>query len=227
MPSVPNPNPGLSPEALLAGYARGVFPMADQRDDPTLFWVDPRQRGVIPLDGLKVSHSLAKTVRHGGFEVRCNTAFATVIAACAESVSGREQTWINPEIESLFITLHHRGWAHSVECWRDDQLLGGLYGLAIGRAFCGESMFSRASDASKVALVHLVARLRAGGFSLLDTQFITPHLARLGAIEIPRAEYHRRLAVALEGIAHFPHQLQGDVLGWVGATTPGDGRTSP
>ena len=174
--------------------------MAEARDDATLYWISPEARGVIPLDGLHISRRLARTIRSDRFVVTSDTAFAEVIAACAASAPGREQTWINREIEELYVALHARGHAHSIECWRDGRLAGGLYGVKLGAAFFGESMFSRERDASKVALAHLVARLRVGGFTLLDTQFITAHLVRLGAREIPREVYLGRLARAVASV---------------------------
>jgi leucyl/phenylalanyl-tRNA--protein transferase len=192
---------------LLDCYRQGVFPMADARHDRRMFLVDPARRGVLPLDGLRVSRRLARTVRSGRFEARIDTAFGAVIAACAESRPGRPETWINGSIETLCLRLFARGFAHSVETWRDGALVGGLYGIAIGGAFFGESMFSVERDASKVALVHLVDRLRAGGFTLLDTQFITDHLASLGAIEISRTDYRTRLKRALSVEAAFPSQV--------------------
>jgi leucyl/phenylalanyl-tRNA---protein transferase len=188
---------------LLACYARGVFPMADARDDARVFLIDPEHRGVIPLDDFHVPHRLARTVRRDPFEIRIDTAFPQVVAACAEAAPGRLETWINAPIERLYGQLHTAGYAHSVECWLKDELVGGLYGVALEGAFFGESMFSRRTDASKVALVHLVARLIAGGFTLLDTQFQTEHLAKFGAQEISRREYHRRLARALQAPAAF------------------------
>jgi leucyl/phenylalanyl-tRNA--protein transferase len=188
---------------LLACYARGVFPMADAREDSRVFLIDPERRGVIPLERFHVPRRLARTVRQNPFEVRVDTAFAQVVAACAEAAPGRLETWINEPIERLYVRLHEQGHAHSVECWQDDELVGGLYGVSLQGAFFGESMFSRRTDASKVALVHLVARLIAGGFVLLDTQFLTEHLARFGAEEIPRREYQRRLARALRVEADF------------------------
>lgn len=199
-------------EALLGCYARGVFPMADRRDDPRIFLVEPDWRGVIPLDGLHVSHRLARTVRSDRFDVRVDTAFEAVIDACARPRPGREETWINDEIRSLYLALFARGFAHSVECWRDDRLVGGLYGVSLAGAFFGESMFSEERDASKVALVHLVSRLKAGGFRLLDAQFQTEHLASLGALEISRADYRDRLDSALGASADFfalPPKLSG------------------
>jgi len=188
---------------LLACYARGVFPMADARDDARVFLIDPQQRGVIPLAGFHVPRRLARTVRQERFEVRIDTAFAEVVARCAQATPGRVETWINQPIERLYNRLFELGHAHSVECWREGMLAGGLYGVALNGAFFGESMFSRETDASKVALIHLVARLTAGGFVLLDTQFLTEHLAQFGAQEIPRREYHRRLARAMKVRGEF------------------------
>lgn len=182
---------------LLRAYGCGVFPMADDRDAEKVYWVEPKMRGVLPLDRFHLSHSLAKTLKADKFTVTVDTAFAQVIAACAEETVTRPGTWINAQIEAACVELHARGHAHSVECWQGGQLVGGLYGIQLGGAFFGESMFSRARDASKVALAHLVARLRVGGFSLLDCQFITDHLASLGAIEIPRDDYVALLDSAL------------------------------
>ncbi|WP_173982968.1 leucyl/phenylalanyl-tRNA--protein transferase [Magnetospirillum sp. SS-4] len=193
----------LTPDILLRAYAMGVFPMARSRDDARLHWIDPERRGILPLDGFHVSRSLRRTLRRGGFEMRVDTAFETVMRACGESTARRPDSWINDEIIRLFAQLFRRGLAHSVESWRDGELVGGLYGLALGGAFFGESMFSRATDASKVALVHLVARLRLGGFALLDTQFVTDHLQGFGAVEISRDDYHRRLAEAIDREAEF------------------------
>ena len=193
----------VTPELLLAAYAQGIFPMAERRNDPELFWISPEARGIIPLDGLHVPRRLARTIRSDRFDVRINTAFADVMRACAAPATGREDTWINAEIFSLYTALHARGHAHSVECWRDGELVGGLYGVSLKAAFFGESMFSRERDASKVALVHLAARLIRGGFALLDAQFLTDHLAQFGAIAIPRTAYLRRLAEALENDADF------------------------
>lgn len=187
----------LDPDLLLRAYASGLFPMSESADEPDLYWVDPELRGVMPLDGFHLAHRLARTVRADRFDVTVDTDFAAVIAACAAPAPGRETTWINGEIRRLYGALFERGRAHAVEVRRDGRLVGGLYGVRLGGAFFGESMFSRETDASKVALVHLVARLRVGGFVLLDTQFLTGHLARFGAIEIPRAIYRRRLAEAL------------------------------
>jgi leucyl/phenylalanyl-tRNA--protein transferase len=174
---------------LLAAYAQGIFPMAERRDDPTLYWVSPDLRGVLPLDTFHVSHRLARTVRSGRFAVTFDLAFGQVVEECAAPRPGREQSWINDEIMRLYGALFAAGHAHSVECWREGKLQGGLYGVNLGAAFFGESMFSVARDASKVALVHLVEALKAGGYTLLDTQFLTAHLASFGAIEIPRDDY--------------------------------------
>jgi leucyl/phenylalanyl-tRNA---protein transferase len=200
----------LTPEILLAAYTAGVFPMAESADDPELFWVDTHHRGILPLDAFHVSHRLRRLLRQGRFEISCDGAFAAVIRGCAEASEKRPNTWINDEILRLYQALFARGAAHSVECLRGGALVGGLYGVSIGAAFFGESMFSRETDASKVALVHLVARLRLGGYRLLDTQFLTPHLAQFGAIEISRARYHRLLAAALAYRASFPVSLPED-----------------
>jgi leucyl/phenylalanyl-tRNA--protein transferase len=173
--------------------------MSESRDDPGIFWVDPRRRGVFPLDQFRISHSLARTIRRGQFRVSFDTAFADVVDGCAD----RPETWINPSIRDLSLMLHRQGHAHAVEVWQDAQLVGGVYGIHIGAAFFGESMFSRATDASKVALAYLLHNLRGSGFTLFDTQFLTPHLASLGAVEIPRAQYHRMLAAAVAQSARF------------------------
>lgn len=188
---------GIDLDLLMRAYASGIFPMSDARDDPDTFWIEPERRAVLPLDGFHLSKSLAKTVRQERFRVTADTAFAQVIARCAEQTGERRDTWINPDIEEAFIRLHQLGAAHSVECWLDDRLVGGLYGLAMGGAFFGESMFSRATDASKVALAWLVARMRIGGFQLLDCQFMTDHLSGLGAVEIAQTEYLKLLEAAL------------------------------
>jgi leucyl/phenylalanyl-tRNA--protein transferase len=197
----------LTPDILLAAYAAGVFPMAESADDSELFWVDPRRRGILPLDRFHVPHRLRRVVRQGSVEIRVDTAFEEVIRGCAEATEKRPNTWINDEIVRLYAALFARGAAHCVESWQDGMLVGGLYGVSLGAVFFGESMFSRTSDASKVALVHLVARLRVGGYRLLDTQFLTPHLARFGGIEITRARYHRLLADALAYRASLPPTL--------------------
>ena len=193
----------VTPELLLAAYAQGIFPMAERRNDPDLFWVSPELRGIIPLDAFHVPKRLARTVRSDRFTVRINTAFGDVMRACAAPGPGREESWINAEILSLYATLHARGHAHSVECWREEKLVGGLYGVSLKSAFFGESMFSHERDASKVALAHLVARLIRGRFTLLDAQFLTEHLAQFGAIAIPRVDYLKRLSKALETEAPF------------------------
>jgi leucyl/phenylalanyl-tRNA--protein transferase len=212
----------LSPEILLRAYQAGIFPMAESADDPELFWVDPERRGILPLDGFHLSHRLRRVVRQGRCEVRVDFDFAGTLAACAEATDKRPNTWINDEIVRLYTGLFALGAAHSVECWQGERLVGGLYGVSIGGAFFGESMFSRVADASKVALVHLVARLRAGGFRLLDLQFVTPHLAQFGAIEVPRAQYHRLLADALRYRGVFPRGF-GVGGGGEGGTGAGDG----
>ena len=191
----------LDPVLLLKAYAAGIFPMADGRDAAEVYWVEPRKRGVLPLDGFKLSRSLAKTLRSGRYETTADRAFAEVVQLCAEEAEDRPSTWINRQIEASVALLHASGHAHSIETWENGKLVGGLYGVRLGRAFFGESMFSRATDASKVALAHLVVRLRAGGFTLLDCQFITPHLASLGAIEIGRADYLAALVSAVGGVA--------------------------
>lgn len=186
-------------DMLLRGYANGVFPMADTRDDTNAYWVEPKRRAILPLSGFRVSQSLAKTLRQGRFRVTADACFDKVIDACAAVAPDRDDTWINADIEAAFIALNARGLAHSIECWHGDELVGGLYGLAMGRAFFGESMFSRATDASKIALAYLVARMKIGGFELLDCQFMTDHLASLGAIEISQAAYLKLLKQALGG----------------------------
>jgi leucyl/phenylalanyl-tRNA--protein transferase len=193
----------ITPQVLLRAYACGIFPMAESADDPTLFWVEPEMRGVIPLDGFHISARLARTVRSDVFAVTVNTAFKAVIAGCAAPQAGRDDTWINTRIRDLYIGLHQLGHCHSVEVWENDNLVGGLYGVSLGAAFFGESMFHRARDASKVALVHLVARLIAGGFALLDTQYVTEHLRSFGAVEIPRRRYTALLDRAIAGEADF------------------------
>jgi leucyl/phenylalanyl-tRNA---protein transferase len=196
-------SPEITPEMLLRAYACGIFPMAESVDDPTLFWVEPEQRGIIPLDGFRISSRLARTVRSGAFTVSVNTAFKAVIDGCAAPQPGRDNTWINQRIRDLYTGLHDIGHCHSVEVWENDDLVGGLYGVSLGRAFFGESMFHRARDASKVALVHLVARLIAGGFVLLDTQFVTEHLRTFGATEVSRRRYRAQLDKAIIGAADF------------------------
>lgn len=189
----------LTPEILLRGYAMGVFPMAEGRDTAGIHWVDPQRRGIFPLEGFQLSRKLARRIRRADYEVTVDRDFSGVVAGCAD----RPETWINAEIFDLYAALHRMGHAHSLEIWQDGVLAGGVYGVVSGAAFFGESMFSRRTDASKLALAHLVHRLRAGGFTLFDTQFLTPHLASLGAVEIARAEYHLRLAAALRRVARF------------------------
>ncbi len=191
----------LTPDVLLRAYARGIFPMA--HPDGEVYWYAPDPRAILPLDGLHVSTSLKRALRSGRFEVRVDSAFVQVMRACAEARPGRETTWISEELVDAYTRLHRLGFAHSVEAWRDGRLAGGLYGVTLRGLFAGESMFSRERDASKVALVHLAHRLRARGFTLLDTQFLTPHLQRLGAIEIPAAVYQQLLAEALQVPARF------------------------
>jgi len=194
----------VTPELLLRAYAGGLFPMAEARDDPTLYWVSPERRGVFPLENFRVSKRLSRTVRADKFLVTADACFARVMQACAAPAPGREESWINDKILALYGALHAAGHAHSIECWKDGELAGGLYGVSLAGAFFGESMFSKATDASKVALVHLAARLKKGGFALLDAQFLTRHLAKLGAVEIPRTEYLARLAKALDTEAYWP-----------------------
>ncbi|RDL52118.1 Leucyl/phenylalanyl-tRNA--protein transferase [Ensifer sp. M14] len=189
--------PDVTPDMLLRAYSIGLFPMADSADDPELFWVEPEIRGVIPLDDFHVSRSLAKTIRKSQFDIRFNTAFEAVMEGCAAPAPDRPTTWINNKIRALYATLHSMGYAHSVEAWEGDVLVGGLYGVSLGSAFFGESMFSRRTNASKICLVHLVERLRSRGFELLDTQFTTEHLKSFGAIDVPKAEYEIMLANAM------------------------------
>lgn len=200
----------LTPELLLHGYSIGIFPMAEHRNDPDIFWVDPHRRGVMPLDGFHLSRSLKRAIRNAPYRVAINEDFAGTVEGCAD----RAETWINEEIRTLYELLHNAGNAHSLELWEDDTLIGGVYGVTLGSAFFGESMFSRRRDASKIALAYLVDRLVQGGFTLFDTQFITPHLASLGAVEISRADYHARLSEAVTADADFlapetpsPHEV--------------------
>jgi len=193
----------ITPEVLLKAYACGIFPMAESADDPALYWLEPEERGIIPLDRFHISARLARTVRSDRFTVTVNRDFDGVLAGCAEPQAGRPRTWINERIRQLYRKLHERRHCHSLEVYQDEALVGGLYGVTLGRAFFGESMFHRTRDASKVALVHLVARLKAGGFKLLDTQFVTDHLKTFGAIELPRRQYHKLLEAALLGEGDF------------------------
>ena len=193
-------SPGITPEILLRAYSIGLFPMAESADDPEIFWVEPELRGVLPLNHFHVSKSLAKTIRRKPFDIRFDHDFDAIIAACAAETSGRPTTWINQTIKSLYSSLHNMGHAHSVEAWDGNELVGGLYGVSLGSAFFGESMFSRRTDASKICLVHLVERLRAKGFTLLDTQFTTEHLKTFGAIDVPKDEYAKLLAKAMRSV---------------------------
>lgn len=193
----------LTPDLLLHGYSIGIFPMAEHRDDPDLFWVDPKMRGVFPLDGFHISRSLARRIRNCGFSVSIDQDFLAVVDACAD----RTDTWINGELRNLYAQLHRAGYAHSLEIWENGDLVGGVFGIAIGAAFFGESMFSRRRDASKIALAYLVDRLRQTGFQLFDTQFLTAHLASLGAVEIPRHRYHSQLDQATNSGADFGARL--------------------
>lgn len=199
--------PALTPELVLRAYAAGLFPMAERRDSPELHWVDPDARGILPFDRFHVPRRLRRTVRNGPFEIRCNAAFREVVRACAAPRPGRDESWINDELVDLYGRLHDMGRASSVETYLDGALVGGLYGVSLGAAFFGESMFSAARDASKVALVHLVARLRKSGYVLLDAQFLTDHLARFGAVEIARPRYRRLLLAALDRSASFEPAL--------------------
>lgn len=205
----------LSPQMLLEAYRLGFFPMAEARDSDSLMWVRPEERGVFPLNAFHIPRSLRKVLRQDRFHVRTDTAFGEVLRLCGSKDAGREETWINKEIARAYGSLHEMGYAHSVECWRDGRLVGGLYGVAINGAFFGESMFSLETDASKVALCHLVARLKFGGYHLLDTQFLTPHLQRFGGVAIPASEYEDRLveALRLKGDFHaLPAQTSGSSI---------------
>jgi len=194
----------ITPDILLKAYAAGIFPMAEDADDPSLFWVEPQERGIIPLDGFHMARRLARTLRADAFEVRVDRDFDAVIAGCAEPGRDRDKTWINTRIRRLYGELFDLGHCHTVEVYRDGRLVGGLYGVTLGAAFFGESMFHRERDASKVALAHLVARLLRGGFRLLDTQFVTEHLLQFGAIEVPRRIYKRLLREAIDAPANWP-----------------------
>ena len=202
----------VTPELMLRAYRVGLFPMAETRRGQRLYWLDPEQRGILPLDGFHLPRRLLRTVQSGAYQVTANRAFGAVIAGCAATAPGREDTWINIDIERLFHELHRQGHAHSVETWQDGVLVGGLYGVSLGAVFFGESMFSTARDASKVALVHLVARMRMGGYTLLDTQFVTSHLAQFGAIEVPRDAYKALLAGAVQSVAQWKSDPDPEVL---------------
>jgi leucyl/phenylalanyl-tRNA---protein transferase len=216
----------ITPEVLLKAYACGIFPMAESADDPALYWIEPELRGVIPLDRFHMPGRLARTVRSDRFTVTIDRDFDAVLEGCAEPRPGRQRTWINERIRVLYRKLYDRRHCHSLEVYEGENLVGGLYGVTLGRAFFGESMFHRARDASKVALVHLVARLKAGGFRLLDTQFVTDHLRTFGAIEVPRRQYHKLLEAALAGEGDFAalgtlHSLSGaQVLAQLAAERP-------
>ena len=208
----------ITPQVLLKAYSAGIFPMAESANDPALYWIEPDERGVIPLNAFHVSTSLRKAVRKQTFDIRVDTAFEDVIKSCAEKTGDRDVTWINHRILKLYTQLFKMGCCHSVECWQDGGLVGGLYGVRIGAVFFGESMFSRADNASKVALVHLVARLNSGGFKLLDAQFLNPHLAQFGTYTIPKKEYRPILEEAFDSNGDFTaFKLDNDpeaVLGW-------------
>ena len=211
---------GLTPQILLDAYASGIFPMAETRHDNDLYWIDPDIRGVLPLEAFHIPRRLRKTIRAYPFEIRCNSDFHGTVRGCAEPQGNRPETWINDEIEQLYARLFDMGFAHSVECWDNGELMGGLYGVSLGGAFFGESMFSRARDASKVALCHLAARLRKGGFVLLDSQFVTDHLRQFGAAEIGRTNYRKKLAAALKVNAEFQPELSdSDFEAFIQSTT--------
>ncbi len=199
----PPANDIIPAATLLTAYSRGIFPMAEERDDEDVFWVDPERRGIFPLDKFQVSHRLARSMRSSPFRMTVDTAFGDVMAACAEAAPQRPKTWINPLLERSYANLHAKGHAHCVEVWEGATLVGGLYGVSIGAAFFGESMFARKRDASKMALVHLAARLKAGGYTLLDTQFVTEHLKQFGAVEISRLRYQALLRAAVARTANF------------------------
>jgi leucyl/phenylalanyl-tRNA--protein transferase len=193
----------ITPQVLLKAYACGIFPMAESADDPGLFWIEPERRGIIPLEEFHISRRLARTIRRGEFDIRIDTNFDAIIDGCAAPSQGRPRTWINTRIRRIYRDLFAMGNCHTVEVWFDGELVGGLYGVALGGAFFGESMFTRATDASKVALAHLVERLKAGGYTLLDTQFMTEHLRRFGAVEVERKEYQKLLDQAVAGTGDF------------------------
>ena len=202
----------LTPELMLRAYAAGIFPMAESRHTDEVFWVDPKRRGILPIDDVHVPRRLARTLRGDTFTITCNQHFEKVVRTCAESTARRKDTWINPPIEKAVNELHAMGFAHSIEAWRDGALVGGLYGISLGAAFFGESMFSRDRDASKIALIHLVARLRLCGFRLLDTQFVTDHLAQFGVVEVAARDYLVMLEEALKFQAGFPADADADAV---------------
>ena len=202
----------ITPEILLRAYAAGIFPMAEDADDPSLFWVEPQKRGVVPLDAVHISRRLARTVRQGAFDIRIDSDFDGVVAGCAAPSDERDRTWINGRIRRLYGELFDLGHCHTVEAYRNGRLVGGLYGISLGAAFFGESMFHSERDASKVAFVHLCARLRVGGYQLLDAQFVTDHLASLGAVEVPRRDYKRHLESAIEARANWWAWPRGDQI---------------
>lgn len=219
---LPFPNaPMIDPQTLLLAYASGIFPMADSREDEEVYWVEPRQRAIFPLDAMHFSRSLLRTIRQDRYRVTIDSDFRGTMQACAAARPGREESWINPVIINSYCHLHALGHAHSIECWQGDAMVGGLYGVSLGRVFCGESMFSTASDASKVALAWLVAAMRQAGFELLDCQFMTGHLASLGAIEIRQKEYLHRLDHALRGTIWSPRSLPGQVSAGGGDSSAG------
>jgi leucyl/phenylalanyl-tRNA--protein transferase len=215
----------LTTHDLLRCYAMGHFPMANDRHDPTIYLINPERRGILPLEAFHVPRSLRRAIRRQRFELTVDTAFPTVIRACAESTEERPRTWLNDELIDLYVDLHKRGYAHSVETREEGRLVGGLYGVSLGAAFFGESMFSKRTDASKVALVELVARLGVGGYELLDTQFVTDHLRRFGAVEIPRAAYRERLTRAVGRPARFPREPYCFALPFVGGVADSSGAT--
>ncbi len=216
----------ITPTVLLKAYSCGIFPMAESADDPSLYWIEPHLRGVIPLDGFHLPKSLAKVIRRGGFEVHVNRDFEQVINGCAAPARGRRKTWINRPIRRLYGTLFDLGHCHTIEVWRDGRLVGGLYGVSLGGAFFGESMFHLERDASKIALVYLVWILKANGYRLLDTQFVTDHLRRFGAVEVPRKAYHKQLDWALAARCQFVVPAAGSVSA-AGAGSAGSGSAIP
>ncbi len=224
MPRGPLPFPEsamIDPQTLLLAYASGIFPMADSREDDEVYWVEPRRRAIFPLDAMHFSRSLLRTIKQDKYRVTIDSDFRGTMQACAAARPGREDSWINPVIINSYCHLHKLGHAHSIECWQDDQMVGGLYGVSLGRVFCGESMFSTASDASKVALAWLVAAMRSAGFALLDCQFMTDHLARLGAVEISQKAYLQKLDQALAGTIWAPRAHRPQVSAGGGASSAG------